>query len=387
MVNSDAPFAQDVGGHVHVVSTARRLEGFELVFFGPKSSEARLREEVPGCSYVAMPDFPALPWRANLMLRAIFGISRRRELRRADAILATSHFVADVVPAVAARPSRTVVVLHHFIGRPGERPGNPIANAVAWLSQELALLFVRAYAARFVFVSSFVARQGEELVAGRPSFLVPNAAAAPPGFAPRPFEAREGALYLGRLVAHKRVEDAIGAWARVAPEHRRGGLTIVGAGPEPYPSSLREAARAGGIDAEVAFCGRVDDAEKWRRLGAASIFVFPSAEEGWGISIAEAMAAGLPCVTYDLPVFADIFVKGRIAVPLGDVDALAAACESLLSDDALRARLSREAFELAQTFSWEASAAAMAAALTFDSPAEALREAAGTPTRSAPTAP
>jgi glycosyltransferase involved in cell wall biosynthesis len=62
-------------------------------------------------------------------------------------------------------------------------------------------------------------------------------------------------------------------------------------------------------------------------------------------------------VTYALPIFAEIFPSGRLEAAVGDTDGLAQNAVSILRNDALFARLSREAAELAAEFSWDRAAA------------------------------
>ena len=354
------------GGYVHIVNMARNL-GEDVTFFGPETIEADFLNAVPGARFVVMPDFPWLPGRLKVFFRGIFGFTRRAELREMDAILTVSHFIGDTLPAFYARPNRTVVMVHHFIAKPWERGGGGAWGWAGWISQMLSLVFVRRCAARFVFVSSHVMQEGQQagIIAGRPAFVTANGVDPPDDFRPAPFERRTGGVFLGRLHPIKRVDDAIRAWSRI-PRELAGPLTIVGPNEVPaYCASLRQLAADLGVSDRVQFAGEVSDDEKWRLLSGASVFVFPSAEEGWGVAIAEAMAAALPCVTYDLPVYRDIFTRGRVAVPLGDVDALTAACTKLLSDAIQRGRLSEEAADLAKSFTWPAIAKVLRESVLF----------------------
>lgn len=353
------------GGNVHVINMARNLEGFHVVFFGPQRARADFLAAVPGSEFVSMPDFPWLPSRINLLVRGVFGTLRRSQLRKPDVLLATSHHIPDILPAMAARPDRTVVTIHHFLGKPSERYGGALYNMASWLGQEASLFFVRRCAARFAFDSPHVMNEGAALVANRPAVLTMSGVAPPPGFVPAPLQGRTGGIYLGRLHSMKRVADAIVAWNELPPAFRAQPLRIVGADQGAYAAELVKLVADLGLESSVQFVGHVDEAAKWRLLNESSIFVFPSAEEGWGLAIAEAMAAGLPCVTYDLPVYREIFTRGRVEVPLADTHALSRACAELLSDDARRARLAQEGKELAATFTWKGSAAILQRALTF----------------------
>src|SRR5579864_6444932 len=73
----------------------------------------------------------------------------------------------------------------------------------------------------------------------------------------------------------------------------------------------------------------------------ADVLAFPSTKEGWGLAVLEAMSAGLPVVTSDLPVFREYLSPGRDAllVPVDDAPALAAALAAILDDPELADRL------------------------------------------------
>jgi glycosyltransferase-like protein len=99
-----------------------------------------------------------------------------------------------------------------------------------------------------------------------------------------------------------------------------------------------------------------DDMPSWYR--AADVLAFPSVKEGFGLAVLEAMSAGVPVVTSDLPVFREYLEPGRDAllVPVGDVDGLASALLAVLTDGLLRDRLAAAGHRLVQRFTWAESA-------------------------------
>ncbi|MDQ1515315.1 MAG: hypothetical protein QOE80_1145 [Actinomycetota bacterium] len=111
---------------------------------------------------------------------------------------------------------------------------------------------------------------------------------------------------------------------------------------------------------DVLLLGTVSEADLGAWYRAADAFAFPSVKEGFGLVVLEALAAGLPVVATDIPVFAEYLEDGHSAllVPPGDSAALAAALGRLARDPALRRRLADGGRPLVDRFTWAASAAA-----------------------------
>ncbi|MDQ1488747.1 MAG: hypothetical protein QOJ23_1261 [Actinomycetota bacterium] len=109
---------------------------------------------------------------------------------------------------------------------------------------------------------------------------------------------------------------------------------------------------------DVLLLGTVSEADlgAWDR--AADAFAFPSVKEGFGLVVLEALAAGLPVVASDIPVFAEYLEDGHSAllVPPGDPAALAVALGRLAGDPALRRRLADGGRPLVDRFTWAATA-------------------------------
>lgn len=352
------------GGHVHFIEVARRWSDVDVTLFAPEEAREDLLAALPQARFVAIPQVRTPHWRLDQIARMFGGLLINAELRSMDAILCTSHFIADVGAAVAARPSRTVVTLHHLFAPPWKREGAAIENCVAWLSQLFSLLLAKMFVRRFIFVCRYVAETAATWTAGGTSYISTNGVSETAERTDS-LEGRVGGIYLGRLDPAKRVEDAIVAWSRLSAGCNDQPLHIVGDGPAAYRERLEALCGTLGLKDRVVFHGRVDEIRKWQLLREAAVYLFPSGEEGWGISVAEAMWAGLPCVTYDLPVYRDLFTQGRLAVDVGDVSGLAAACSRLLLDEPARLKFARQALDLSQTFSWDRAAEIERGALTF----------------------
>jgi glycosyltransferase involved in cell wall biosynthesis len=131
------------------------------------------------------------------------------------------------------------------------------------------------------------------------------------------------ALVVSRLAPEKGVDVAIDA-CRIA------GLPLVVAGDGPELEALR--VRAAGND--VRFAGRVDDAALGQLRAGAAIALAPSrSAETFGLSVAEAMAAGLPVAASRVGAFPEL-LDPEALVPPGDAQALAQVVASLAGDRA-----------------------------------------------------
>ena len=108
---------------------------------------------------------------------------------------------------------------------------------------------------------------------------------------------------------------------------------------------------------DLAILGTVTDDEGTAWYRAADAFVFPSINEGWGLVVLEALAAGLPVITSDIAVFREYLnTDTAMLVPAGDAEALEVAMRQLMDVPTLRHRLARAGASLATRFTWDACA-------------------------------
>lgn len=171
-----------------------------------------------------------------------------------------------------------------------------------------------------------------------------------------PVRQKNQIVILGRLVkqkGHRYLLEALSTVRRAVPDVQ---LLIVGEGV--LRPRLEKQVRALGLEGCVRFCGRVPHREKVRLLWQSSLFVMPSLQEGFGLTLLEAMACGLPVVAFDLPVFHELMDErcGRF-VPRLDAQALAQAMIELLQNEGERGRMSAHNRAQVQQFSWENAAA------------------------------
>jgi glycosyltransferase involved in cell wall biosynthesis len=159
-------------------------------------------------------------------------------------------------------------------------------------------------------------------------------------------------LHVARLVEKKGTAYLLEAFAKIAAQHPRAELVVIGAGP--LGSSLEQRAEKLGIGPRVRWLGAQPHAAVREWLRRAAVLCLPSCTaangdaEGLGLVLLEAAASGVPVVATrhgGIPEAVEDGTTGYL-VPERDASALGAALDALLAGDSLRARMGREARRL-----------------------------------------
>ncbi|PYQ00934.1 MAG: glycosyltransferase family 1 protein, partial [Acidobacteria bacterium] len=186
-------------------------------------------------------------------------------------------------------------------------------------------------------------------------------------------------LYAGNIKPHKNLERLIVAFGflKQRPGNDDVKLLIIGDEVNRY-GSLRRAVEAAGVRQDVRFFGFVPDHTLAALYRLASVFVFPSLYEGFGLPPLEAMACGTPVVTSSLSSLPEVVGDAAVLVDPYHPEDIARGLEEVLCDPALQADLSARGRARAHEFSWERSAQAIHAgymkALGVSVPAVAAEE-------------
>jgi glycosyltransferase involved in cell wall biosynthesis len=181
----------------------------------------------------------------------------------------------------------------------------------------------------------------------------------PPGIEPRfsPGDRKSPTplvVAVGRLVPVKRFSLLIDSLAQIKERHPALRAIIIGDG---YEREMLEAqVRIRGASSWIALPGRVDDATLIEAYRRAWVVASTSAHEGWGMTITEAAACGTPSVATRIAGHEDAIDHGVSGLLADDGPGIAAALDRVLSDDALRARLTAGALDHAAAFTWGATA-------------------------------
>ena len=163
------------------------------------------------------------------------------------------------------------------------------------------------------------------------------------------------ALYVGNIKPHKNLERLIDAFhllRRQGFEHLK--LLIIGDQISKYPR-LRRAVDRYKLHKHVRFLGFVGDDTLAALYRLATVFVFPSLYEGFGLPPLEAMASGTPVVTSNVSSLPEVVGDAAVLVDPYNAEAIADGMRRVLTDPGLCATLHQRGLERARTFSWEVS--------------------------------
>lgn len=167
-------------------------------------------------------------------------------------------------------------------------------------------------------------------------------------------------LFVSSLFRHKNAERLLEAYARVpnAPP-----LVLAGKDVGGEMARLQRRSQDLGISGRVSFRGRVTDEELLSLYRRAALLVYPSAVEGFGIPLAEAMWLGVPIVTSNRTSVPEVVGDAALMVNPDDIGALSEAIRRVLDDGVLAETLRHRGFARAPAFRWECTAERTAAVL------------------------
>ena len=131
---------------------------------------------------------------------------------------------------------------------------------------------------------------------------------------------------------------------------------ILAGGGGPESESLKQLVKSLNIEDKVTFLGKVTDID--RVYAEAGIFCLTSRSEGFPNALCEAMAAGLPCISFDIVAGpTDIIIDGNngILAQDGNIEELAEKMQYLIANESIRLKFGKESSKLQEVLSLESS--------------------------------
>jgi glycosyltransferase involved in cell wall biosynthesis len=242
-----------------------------------------------------------------------------------------------------ARLRRAVTTFHDLFVLTGEYSTPEFRRRFAEQARDAA-----GRSDRIIAVSQFTARQAIDILGVEEARVrvVHHGVRAPVSAAA--VTRQKIILHVGAIQRRKNISRLVDAFERVDP-----GWQLVLAGSAGY-GAQEIAARIGAARSRdrIRMPGYVPPAELANWYAQAAIFAFPSLDEGFGMPVLEAMAAGTPVIASNRSAIPEVAGDAAWLVDPEDTDELADALVALTQDPERRADLSRRGLARAAQFTW-----------------------------------
>jgi glycosyltransferase involved in cell wall biosynthesis len=166
------------------------------------------------------------------------------------------------------------------------------------------------------------------------------------GLPPKPY-----VLYVGSIEPRKNLPRLLTAWTHV--QRKCTDIQLVVTGLNKGGSKVFRVVPIDKLPSGVFFTGYVEDADLPALYSGATIFVYPSLYEGFGLPPAEAMACGTPVITSYGTSLSEVVGPAALLVDPENPEAIADAILRAASSESLRAELRRAGFARARRFNWD----------------------------------
>lgn len=271
----------------------------------------------------------------------------------------TNHFV-DVWPCFFVRLFQKnlswVARVHHLVQPPQKRSGIFFINFVSFLLDRFSLQLIKT-ATIIIPLNSTLEKQLIKLQFKKSKLHILGAGIQYMQIRNIPFKKRtpsfEG-IFVGRLHGTKGVMDLPVIWQQVKLNLPKAKLAIIGElSDKNLEKALKEKIRELDLTKNIKVLGFLKYSDLISHLKKSKVFLFTDHEAGWGLAVAEAMAAGLPIIGWDIGVLGSVFKKGYIKINQNDLKSFSEKITFLLSNERIRTKMAKDAKLEAVKLDWD----------------------------------
>lgn len=163
-------------------------------------------------------------------------------------------------------------------------------------------------------------------------------------------------LYVGNAYPHKNLESLLHAFSFFVKEHPETKLVLIGRESVFYDRLKKELSEIDVPASSVVFPGFVADENLGGFYEHATLYLFPSRHEGFGLPPLEAMKHGVPVAAARTTSLPEILGDAALYFDPNDLEEMVRVMETALSDESLRQELTKKGFEQADRYDWKTMA-------------------------------
>jgi glycosyltransferase involved in cell wall biosynthesis len=164
-------------------------------------------------------------------------------------------------------------------------------------------------------------------------------------------------LFVGTLEPRKNVSGLLAAYAQLCADHPDTPPLVLAGGRTPAAQEWLDAIARPPLAGRVEYRGYVEDRARRAVYAGARMLVLPSFDEGFGLTVVEAMSLGVPVVASNRGAIPEVAGGAALLVDPDDHLGLAHAMDRVLHEPGLAPRLGEDGLQRARAFSWTQTAA------------------------------
>ncbi|OGM10025.1 hypothetical protein A2159_02940 [Candidatus Woesebacteria bacterium RBG_13_34_9] len=271
---------------------------------------------------------------------------------RTDFFYSSTNIFPDVLAAYLAKKTTPTIPwvarIHHVIPSPFKRKGNFLNNLFSFALDKLALTLIKSRADL-----TFVLNNNLNEILNRKGFKNLKTLGVGVSVPKKSTKTKKeyDAVSIGRIHPTKGIFDLPLIWKIVIQKQPHARLIIVGEGR--LKDKLKKSISDLNLEKNIILAGYLSESRKINILKKSKVFLFTDHEAGWGLGISEAMAHQTPVIAYKHAFINEIYPKGLFSVPLKDKRKMAEKILLLIRNENERKKVALQAFQMANTLSWE----------------------------------
>jgi len=273
-------------------------------------------------------------------------------------LYSSTNVLPDVIPAFIARLFNTKIIwiarIHHLWQKPSERPGNYFTNLAANVLENIVLITIKINANIILVLNKKLKKELASRKFLKKKIFILGGGVDFEKISKIKTKKNHGyeAIFLGRLHPTKGIFDLPIIWKNVTDKLPNAKMAIVGSYQSKIKKELEKQIRLYSLEHNIKILGFLPQNQTFSLLRNSQIFLFTDHEAGWGLAVAEAMAAGLPVIGWNIGVLGSVFKSGYIKIPLNNHTEFSNSVIKVLTNKNIQSKLSTAAQEESKKHDW-----------------------------------